>query len=209
MGQKSKRSKSMRIIGLTGNIASGKSEISKILRKLGAVIIDMDKIGKEVQSKNIDNVVEKIREAFGREFIRNGKIDRKKLGNFVFKNKEALQKLNEIMIPAMTKLLKQKLEECKEKNAEVVVIDAAILFEAGWDKYADEVWVVYTPKELQLKRLMNREKISENQALARINAQMDIYEKMKKADYIINNSGDLNMVKEQVKKLWTKTRNSI
>jgi dephospho-CoA kinase len=199
----------MRVIGLTGNIASGKSEISKILKKLGAVIIDMDKIGKEVQTKNIDNVVKKIKEAFGSEFVRNGKVDRKKLGDFVFKNKEALQKLNKIMIPAMTKLLKEKLKEYKEKSAEVVVIDAAILFEAGWDKYADEVWVVYAPRELQLKRLMNREKISENQALARINAQMDIYKKMKKADYIINNVGDLNNVKKQVKKLWTKTKNSI
>jgi len=198
----------MRIIGLTGNIASGKSEISKILKSLGAIVIDMDEIGKEVQEKNIDHVVEKIKNAFGNEYVKNKKIDRKRLGDYVFKNKEALEKLNSIMIPVMTKLLKEKIEEYKKKNAKVIVIDAAILFEAGWDKFADEVWVVYTPKDLQLKRLMEREKITKFQALARINAQMDIYQKIKMADYIINNSNGLDAVKEQVMKLWQRVKNS-
>ena len=208
MGQKFEGSKSMRIIGLTGNIASGKSEISKILKSLGATVIDMDEIGKEVQEKNIDNVVEKIRKAFGSKFVKDGKIDRKLLGDYVFKNSKALKKLNDIMIPVMTKLLKEKIKEYSRKNAKVVIIDAAILFEAGWDKFADEVWVVYTPKDLQLKRLMERENISEPQALARINAQMDIYKKIKMADYVINNSNGLDAVKEQVMKLWQRVMNS-
>ena len=198
----------MRIIGLTGNIASGKSEISKILKSLGAIVIDMDEIGKEVQEKNIDHVVEKIKNAFGNEYVKHKKIDRKRLGDYVFKNKEALEKLNSIMIPVMTKLLKEKIEEYKKKNAKVIVIDAAILFEAGWDKFADEVWVVYTPKDLQLKRLMEREKITKFQALARINAQMDIYQKIKMADYVINNSNGLDAVKDQVMKLWQRVKNS-
>ncbi len=199
----------MKVIGLTGNIASGKSFISEFLKSLGAEVIDMDKIGKEIQDKNIGNVMEKIREIFGGKFVKNGKIDRRLLGNYVFSNKEALEKLNSIMIPLMTERLRKILYEKEKKGAKVVVIDAAILFEAGWDKFADEVWVVYTPKEKQLERLMKREKISEEEAEIRINAQTDIKEKMKRATYVINNSSDTEAVKDQVLKLWNRVENSI
>ncbi len=198
----------MRVIGLTGNIASGKSLISKFLKSLGAKVIDMDEIGKEIQDKNIGNVLEKIRGMFGDRFVKNGKIDRRLLGNYVFSNKESLNKLNSIMIPLMTERLREILCEEEKKGTEIVVIDAAILFEAGWDKFADEVWVVYTPKEKQLERLMKRENISEEEAMIRINAQMDIREKMKKATYVINNSADKEAVIDQVLKLWSRIKNS-
>ncbi len=198
----------MKVIGLTGNIASGKSLISKFLKSLGAVVIDMDSIGKEIQDRNIGNVVEKIKEAFGSEFIKRGKIDRRKLGNYVFANRKELEKLNSIMIPLMTERLKEILAKEKKKGTKIIVIDAAILFEAGWDKFADEVWVVYTPKEKQLERLMRREHISRKEALIRIEAQMDIEEKMKRATFVINNSNDVDAVKEQVLKLWSRIKNS-
>ncbi len=199
----------MKVIGLTGNIASGKSLISEFLKSLGAEVIDMDSIGKEIQNKNIGNVVEKIKKTFGSKFIKNGKIDRKRLGNYVFSKPDALKKLNDIMIPLMTEQLKKILEKKKKNGAKIVVIDAAILFEAGWDKFADETWVVYTPKEKQLERLIKRERISEEEAKMRIEAQMDIREKMKRATYIINNSSDTDEVKEQVLKLWNRVKNSI
>ncbi len=199
----------MKVIGLTGNIASGKSEVSKILSNLGAVVIDMDNIGKGIQRKNKGGVMDKIITTFGNKFIKNGRFDRRTFGNYVFSDKEALSKLNEIMIPVMTEELKKILNDLSKEGIKVVVVDAAILFEAGWDKFADEVWVVYTPKALQLKRLRKRENISEDEALIRIEAQMPIEEKIHRADFVIDNSGDLATVEEQVLQLWNRVKNSI
>ncbi len=199
----------MKVIGLTGNIASGKSEVSKILSNLGAVVIDMDNIGKDIQRKNKGGVMDKIISTFGNKFIKNGRFDRRAFGNYVFSDKEALNKLNEIMIPVMTEELKKILNDLSKEGIKVVVVDAAILFEAGWDKFADEVWVVYTPKALQLKRLRKRENISEDEALIRIEAQMPIEEKIHRADFVIDNSGDLATVEEQVLQLWNRVKNSI
>ncbi len=199
----------MKVIGLTGNIASGKSEVSKILSNLGAVVIDMDNIGKDIQRKNKGGVMDKIISTFGNKFIKNGRFDRRAFGNYVFSDKEALSKLNEIMIPVMTEELKKILNDLSKEGIKVVVVDAAILFEAGWDKFADEVWVVYTPKALQLKRLRKRENISEDEALIRIEAQMPIEEKIHRADFVIDNSGDLATVEEQVLQLWNRVKNSI
>ncbi len=199
----------MIVIGLTGNIASGKSEVSKILSSFGAKIIDMDSIGKEIQEQNINDAVNKIILALGSKFYKKGKIDRKALGRYVFSDKSALQKLNVIMIPIMSKCLNQVLDKEKENGTKVVVVDAAILFEAGWNKFADEVWVVYTPENLQIDRLIKRENISEEDARMRINAQMKIEDKINRADFVIDNSGDLNEVTKQVTELWNRIKNSI
>jgi dephospho-CoA kinase len=199
----------MKVIGLTGNIASGKSEVSKMLANLGAKIIDMDSIGKKIQAQNKGHVVDKIVQIFGAKFFKSGKLDRHILGNYIFSNEEALEKLNEIMIPEMTKELERILDIERRENTETVVIDAAILFEAGWDKFTDEVWVVYTPKMLQISRLVNREQITKDEAEIRVNAQMPIEEKIKRADFVIDNSKDLNSVKRQVIYLWNRVKNSI
>ncbi len=198
----------MRVIGLTGNISSGKSEVSKILRFLGAEIIDMDSMGKEIQNDNIGNVISKIVLAFGNKFYKDGKIDRRMLGNYVFSDRNALKKLNEIMVPLMSKRLIQILDKERKNGTKIIVVDAAILFEAEWDRFANEVWVVYTPKNLQINRLMKREAISENEAKLRINAQMNIEDKIKRADFVIDNSKNLNALKKQVVELWSRIKNS-
>lgn len=192
----------MKIIGLTGNIASGKSFVSSILKELGAFIIDMDKIGRMIQEQNYRNVLEKIREVFGDGiFESDGTLNRKALGEIVFKDRDKLEKLNEIMYPLMEERLIEEIEYAKSV-AEVIVVDAAILIEAGWDKLVDEVWVVYAPKNLQLKRLVEREKIDLTSALSRIDAQMPIEEKIKCGDVIINNSEDMEKLKQVVIDLW-------
>ncbi|BAL81041.1 dephospho-CoA kinase [Caldisericum exile] len=199
----------MKVIGLTGNIASGKSSVSKILRDLGAKIIDMDSIAKEIQNTNYKGVVDKIRETFGVSVFQNGKqLDRRALGNIVFSDKKMLEKLNNIMIPVMTERLLEELEKAKNENVDVVVVDAAILIEANWDRFTDEVWVVYTPKELQVKRLIERENIDKELALERVNSQMRIEEKMKRANVIIDNSGDFEDLKQKVLELWRKMKSS-
>ncbi|MGB9695022.1 MAG: dephospho-CoA kinase [Caldisericaceae bacterium] len=192
----------MKIIGLTGNIASGKSAISNILKELGANVIDMDRVGKEIQDTNYKNVVSIISATFGDTVIQDKKINRKLLATLVFTDTQQLAKLNEIMIPLMTEKLNDMLSQYRQKRAKIVVIDAAILFEAGWDEIADEIWVVYTSEETQLSRLMEREHIDESAALSRIRSQMGIGEKIKRADVVIDNSGSLDKVRREVRELW-------
>ena len=199
----------MIIIGLTGNIASGKSAVSRFLKKLGADIVDLDQLAKKIQSQDVNDIIDKMEEVFGKEVVSNGKVNRKKLGSIVFSDKEKLNKLNEIMIPVMTKFVKKIIEEKRASGVEVLVVDAAILFEANWDKIVDTVWVVYIPKKLQLERLMKRENIGRGEALRRIESQMPIFEKIKRTDVVIDNSGDFSQMESQILELWKKIQNSI
>ncbi|HQP00596.1 MAG TPA: dephospho-CoA kinase [Caldisericia bacterium] len=187
----------MRIIGLTGNIASGKSKISEYLKTKGFKIIDADLIGKTIlEDEFIKNRLVRV---FGTEIMnKDGSIDRKKLGTVAFSSKENLEKLNRITLPLLSKKIKKKINEYKRKKTKLIVLDAAILIEAKWNKIVDEVWVVYTNPEVQLDRLIKRENYSIEEAKNRIDAQMDIDEKLKYADVIINNSFDWENTKQQV-----------
>jgi dephospho-CoA kinase len=199
----------MKIIGLTGNIASGKSAISYILKNLGAEVVDMDKIGKQIQELNYKKVIEKIEKRFGKEIIENDKINRKKLGSIAFSDKQALIDLNSIMIPLMTEKLKRTIDENRKKETKVLVVDAAILFEANWDKFVDYVWVVYVPRETQINRLIKREKITQEEAIMRVDSQESIDEKIEKADVVIDNSKNLEAVKLKIFELWNAITTSI
>ncbi|MBP7139987.1 MAG: dephospho-CoA kinase [Caldisericia bacterium] len=187
----------MRIIGLTGNIASGKSKISEYLKTKGFKIIDADLIGKTIlEDEFIKNRLVRV---FGTEIMnKDGSIDRKKLGTIAFSSKENLEKLNRITLPLLSKKIKKRINEYKRKKTKLIVLDAAILIEAKWNKIVDEVWVVYTNPEVQLDRLIKRENYSIEEAKNRIDAQMDIDEKLKYADVIINNSFDWENTKQQV-----------
>jgi dephospho-CoA kinase len=187
----------MKLIGLTGNIASGKSKISEYLKSKGFKIIDADSIGKSVLSFN--NIKNKLVRTFGKDILENdGSINRRELGKIVFSSKENLKKLNRITLPVLTKLIKKKINELKRKKVKYAILDAAILIEANWHKLVDEVWVVYTDPEIQLERLIKRENYSIEEAKNRINAQLSIEEKLKYADKIINNSYDWERTKEQI-----------
>ena len=198
----------MIIIGLTGNIASGKSAVAALLKEWGACVIDMDEVAKEIQSHNV-TVLDEIKKTFGESVVKDNKLMRKKLGEIVFSDKNELKKLNKIMIPVMTEKLKKIINEKEKQGVKILVIDAAILFEAKWEKFAQEVWAVYIPKELQIKRLIKREQIGRDEALKRIESQMDIKEKIKKANTVIDNSKSFAYTKEQVWRLWKKIQNSI
>ena len=193
----------MKTVGITGNISSGKSFVSEILKELGAYVIDMDDCGKKIQDENIDGALDKIKEAFGEEVIsKEGKLNRRFLGEKVFKDRDLLEKLDSIMFPIMTEQLKKKLNELRENGEKFVVVEAAVLFEAGWDQLVDEVWVVYVPEEIQTKRLMERENIDGYTAKLRIKAQMPITEKIKRADVVIDNSGSIEELKRKVLEIW-------
>ncbi len=193
----------MKVIGLTGGIASGKSTVSNILRQLGAYIIDADLISREVILKGSDGWNE-IVDYFGKGvLLPSGEVCRKKLGNIVFADKEKLQKLNSITHPRIIKRINEIIEKEKVKGKQkVIVLDAAILIEMGMQGMVDEIWLVAVDEKTQIERLMDRDKLSYQNAINRIKVQMPLSKKIKYANCVIDNSKDMGYIRNQVCKLW-------
>ncbi|SHM55984.1 dephospho-CoA kinase [Caldanaerovirga acetigignens] len=193
----------MRVIGLTGGIASGKSTVSKMLREKGAYIIDADEIAKEIVKPG-KPAWEDIVRHFGKEILdESGNILRKKLAKIVFSDEKELSVLNRITHPRIVEEIKRQLEECKKRNEKIVVIDAALLLEIGLDVLVEEVWVVAVDEKTQIERLIKRENyISYAEAVERIRAQMPLEEKLKFATRIIDNSRDIEDTQKQVDEIW-------
>lgn len=193
-----------KIIGLTGSISTGKTQVSNYLRDKGEKVIDADLIAREVVA--LEPVKEKIKEAFGNDIYKNDELDRKALGEIVFRDKEKRQVLNEIEHPEIYRII---LEEIKNSKGRVFV-DIPLLFESQHlnEKYGlvfDEVWLVYVNREKQIERLAKRDGISKDYALEKINSQLSVEEKKKLADVIIDNSSTLSetfrQVEENLKRL--------
>jgi dephospho-CoA kinase len=196
------------VIGLTGGIASGKSAASEALAGLGAVVIDADRIGHEVLRSNADARREVVA-AFGKGILdHNGELDRGKLADIVFNDPVALRKLNGIMHPMMRKIVERRIEELRGQGAEVVVLEAALLIEANWTDLADQVWVVAAPESDVLDRLSSQKGFTEEQARARIEAQMPAAQRLKHADAVIENDSDLDTLKKKVEGLWQRLQSS-
>ena len=192
----------MKVIGLTGGIGSGKSTVSQFLVELGAVILDVDKVGHEAYKPNTE-VWREVVAAFGRQALTpSGDIDRKKLGEIVFSNPESLSRLNQIMHPRMYDMVKANLEEYRRQGVDVVVLEAPLLIEAGWASSVDEVWVTVASESTVLKRAKERTGLSERQALARIRSQLPSEERVKHADVVINTDCSLDELKAKVEELW-------
>ncbi len=192
----------MKVIGLTGGIGSGKSTVSQYLAELGAVVIDADKVGHEAFKPNTPAWSDVVA-TFGREVLAaNNEIDRKKLGQIVFSNPESLAQLNRIMHPRMYDMMKARIEEYRRQGVDVVVLEAAILIEANWTPLVDKVWVTVTPESAVLERVKKQRGQDEAQTLARIRAQLPTAERIKRADVVINNEGNLEEVKAKIKELW-------
>jgi dephospho-CoA kinase len=194
----------MIVIGLTGGILTGKSTVSEILAQRGAVIIDADKIGHEAYRPQT-KVWREVVDAFGTDILKeNEEIDRKKLGEIVFHDPQALARLNEIMHPEMHSMMKEEIERLHTEGVDMVVLEAAVLIEANWTDLVDEVWVTVAPEETAVKRLQNRGGLSEGQARARIRSQLSSEERAKHADVIIDTNCDLAEVGAKVEELWHK-----
>lgn len=193
----------MKVIGLTGGIASGKSTVSMLLKSMGAVIIDADEIAREILSPG-KPAWHAVINCFGRDILLDGEnIDRKKLGRMVFSDRNMLETLNRITHPAIVQEIKKRLNHYRYKKEKVVVVDAALLLEIGLDSMVDEIWVVAVDEKTQLKRLLDREKSMRiEEARNRISAQMPMDYKIKMADRIIDNSGSLEETKRQIDALW-------
>ncbi len=191
------------IIGLTGNIATGKSSVMRRLEEHGALVIDADKVAHAVMEPG-GEAYEAVVEAFGPEILApDGKIDRKKLGEIVFRNPSELRRLEKIVHPAVRRRIRNIISGAREN---VVVIEAIKLLDYGLaDELCDEVWVVTAPPQQQAFRLMRDRGLTEDEAWLRINAQPPQEEKVRRADVVIHNSGSLEQLYEQVDRAWAKT----
>ncbi|MDI6617345.1 MAG: dephospho-CoA kinase [Clostridiales bacterium] len=191
----------MKIVGLTGGIACGKSTVSKILKDLGAFIIDADMVAREVVRPG-ENAYKNILIRFGSGILnQDGTLNRKALGNIIFNDRYKLMLLNNITHPEIRRAVIDKLKKVKDEDKyNVIIIDAALLLEAKMDDIVDEVWLVYADLGTQIQRLVKRDNMTEKEARMRINSQMPVEEKMKRSDKIIDNSGDIDYTKMQVLK---------
>ncbi len=194
----------MKIIGLTGGIATGKTNISNLFKSWGVPVIDADEISKKLTEKN-GKALKEIEEVFGKEvFDEEGNLDRKRLGNIIFTNEKEKTKLNQIIHPLVQMEIKKTLNDFEEKGEKVVVIDVPLLFETGMACMADEVWLTYAPQEEQIRRLIKRNNLTKKEAMDRINSQWPTEKKRLLANEIIDTTGTKEETADYVKKLFSK-----
>jgi dephospho-CoA kinase len=199
----------MKIIGLTGGIASGKSTVSRALRELGAIIIDADEVAHAIIEPG-KPAWKDIVEHFGLGVLNPDQtIDREKLGAIVFNDPEKLQVLNQITHPRVGEQFKQMIKDIKSQQADAVLfIEVPLLYETHMDRICDEVWVVWVDEETQIQRLMKRDGLSREDALKRIDAQMSLDEKAKRADVVIDNSFSIEETIETATKYYNNIINN-
>ncbi len=194
-------------VGLTGGIACGKSYTLSEFQKLGVYGIDLDRIGHKVIEPD-GPAYQPVVDAFGDGILNaEGLIDRKRLGKIVFSDEEALKKLNAIVHPHIFQ------EEQRRMNAlqyplsnvrpKIAMVDAALMVETGAHKNYDVLIVVYCKLEVQLRRLLYRDNIPEDEALRRVRSQMPLLKKVRYGDYIVENSGRLSSTREQIRHTYT------
>ncbi len=194
--------KKTRVIGLTGNTGSGKTTIAGIFRELGAVIIDADRIGKEALEKN-EALRRSVIKAFGGGILdSNGGIVRKKLGAIVFSDPEQLQRLNELIGPYLWPEVKRRIQEEKSGTVPLIVVDAALIFEARIENWFDAVVVVIACENTSAERIMKRDGLNREEALMRMRSQMDIQRKISGADHVVANEDDMGQLRWEVQRIY-------
>ena len=186
----------MLILGLTGNIGCGKSSLSKIFSDNNIDIVDADIIARQIYDD--EKLLKKVYDTFGYD-IKNedGSLNRKALGKIVFNDDKKLIKLNKLTHPVIRQDVTKEIKEYKKQNKKIVVLDAALLIESNYLSFVDKLLVVTCNEEIQIERIKNRDNCSTEEALSRIKSQMTQENKVKYADYIIDNSGTLDELKEK------------
>ncbi|GIO21712.1 dephospho-CoA kinase [Oceanobacillus sp. J11TS1] len=186
------------VIGLTGGIASGKSTVAKMFAALDIPVIDADIIAREVVEPGEESY-QKVVEVFGEEILKeDGSINRPKLGSIIFSDSEKRERLNQIVHPAVRKRVLEKKEYYIRQGEKCIVLDVPLLFESKLTSLVEKTLVVFVVKETQLKRLMERNQLSEQEAWDRIQSQMPLEEKVKLADELIDNNHSIEESKEQL-----------
>ena len=185
------------VIGLTGGIACGKSNLSSALRTAGACVIDADQISRALTAPG-GEALPAIRAAFGSGVFAGDSLNRRALGALVFEDEKARERLNAITHPLVFKEMRRQLDGC----AGAAVLDVPLLFECGIDAWCDEIWCAYLPQREQVKRLMARDGLTRGEALGRIRAQMPAREKARRSDRVIRTDGSREESARIVLSLW-------
>lgn len=191
----------MRWIGLTGGIASGKSTVGQVIEKAGFSVVDADQLAREVL-KTGPKAHNEIVAAFGQDVATvHGEIDRAKLGQIVFADKEKLRQLEGILHPRIRDLALQRKAELESKGVKTAFYMVPLLFEKNMQDQFDEIVVVSCPEEIQKERLIKRDGLSDIEAKQRLAAQLPLAEKIRQADHVIENSGTKEELEEKVREL--------
>ena len=195
----------MKVIGLTGSIGSGKSTVSCFFEKLGAIVIDADQVSRQVVEPG-SPALKELTVAFGENILNpDGSLNRTLVAEIVFNNDEKRELLNSIIHPMIFNEINSTIGKYREKGTEIIILEAALILEKkGLIKLIDKLIVVSIDEETQKKRLDGRGDLSKEQINARIKSHLTNNEKIKHADYIIDNNQDLVNTREQVRELWDK-----
>ena len=188
------------VIGLTGGISTGKSNLSSALKKAGAKIIDADEISRSLTAPG-GEALPLIRKEFGDQVFDGENLDRRALGEMVFGHEENRKKLNAIVHPMV--FAKMRAEIAASDGP--VIMDVPLLFECGMDAWCDEIWCAYVPQRIQAKRLMERDRLTYRQAMNRIHSQMPTLEKARRADRVIRTKGSREESAAIVLSMWQET----
>ena len=191
----------MYIIGLTGGISCGKSAVSYNLRRFHyATTLDIDQVTYWLLRPGGELFDIYVRH-FGNGVVQNnGELNRRLIGEIIFNQPDEREWINSVAHPILLNKARDFLVECSVAGASLVVLEVPLLFEAGWQHLFDEIWAVHIPKKIQIERLMARDKLTEQQALARIKAQMPVKEICKRADVTIENLGGYQKIRRKVRK---------
>ena len=194
----------MFILGVTGGIACGKSSVSRDIVKYGAKIISADQLAHDLSEPGEDIYNAYVRHYGNMILFDNGKLDRRAVADIIFEDKAERRWADNTIHPIILNHVRDRLEQYQKLGVPLTVLDVPLLFEAGWDVLVDEVWVVWLNPNRQITRLMYRNRLTENEAVARVKAQMNIFTKRRRADEVINNNGTRVAVYKRVQFLMQK-----
>jgi dephospho-CoA kinase len=196
-----------RVIGLIGGIGSGKSEVACRLEKEGALIISGDSLGHEALRQ--EDIKSQVSARWGSAVLtESGEISRSHLGRLVFANPDELRNLERMVFPYIEKRIEEEIARAQDRQeVRVIVLDAAVLLEAGWDRFCDWVVYVHTPLDVRRRRLGNQRRWTEQEEQQRAKAQMSLTEKVTRADLVVDNSGEPAALEPQIRKIlaWVMT----
>jgi dephospho-CoA kinase len=191
----------VKLVGLTGGVGSGKSTVAGMLRELGAEVVDADEASHAVYEPGTPGFAAVVR-GFGDGYVSGGRIDRRRLGELVFKDADARRRLNAIVHPLVRDWMAARTVEAAERGAAIVVQDVPLLFENGLESLYSSVVLAYVPEDVQVERLVGGRGFTAERAREVIAAQMPIDEKRRLAEHVIDNSGTTAETRAQVDRLW-------
>ncbi|MDP2939319.1 MAG: dephospho-CoA kinase [Candidatus Omnitrophota bacterium] len=199
----------MLIVGITGSFGTGKTTVAKFFKQFGAKLIDADKIAHQLLKTN-STIYKNIIQNFGKRILKDGSlnIERRKLAKVVFKHRTLLNKLNKIIHPAVIREIKKEIRRIKSYFPhKIIAIEAPLLIEAGLLNLVDKLVVVTAHKNIQISRIKKIKNLSKGEIELIIKAQLPLKEKLKSADYVVDNNGSLEYTKKQVREIWELCKN--